>query len=149
MMLSEHFSLEELVVTRHVEIDNTPSPQIVENLHWLAENLEAIRKLLRVPMTITSGYRCPTLNKLVGGAANSDHMQGLAADFLAPAFGDPLHVCREISLSGIPYQQLILEFDAWTHCSFHPPGLQAKRQRLTYRKGQVLSGIIAKESSNA
>jgi len=106
MMLSEHFSLEELTaseVAARAGIDNTPSPEAMGNLLRLAEGLELVRAALgNNPIHVTSGYRSPRLNQMVGGAKNSMHMQGLAADILCPSFGPPLEVCRAIATSGDP-----------------------------------------------
>src|SRR5438093_11543543 len=91
MMLSEHFSLEELTeseVAARAGIDNTPSAETMRNLLRLAAGLELVRAALgNNPIHVTSGYRSPRLNQMVGGAKNSMHTQGLAADILCPAFG--------------------------------------------------------------
>ena len=134
MQLSEHFSFEELtaseVAARH-RIDNTPPISFDANLRHLAEGLEDVRAILGDhPMHITSGYRCHALNKLVNGQWESAHLQGLAADFICPAFGPPRKVCQAIVASGLNYQQVILEFHAWTHIAFPRPGERGTRQAL-------------------
>src|SRR5437667_7640050 len=90
MMLSEHLSLEELTaseVAARAGIDNTPSPEAMRNLLRLTEGLELVRAALRNnPINVTSGYRSPRLNQMVGGAKNSMHTQGLAADIPVPIF---------------------------------------------------------------
>ena len=82
-MLSEHFSLEEMTrsgVALSRGIDNTPSPEAVENLRLLCLNvLEPVRRRFGA-VRVTSGYRCPELNKAVGGAPLSQHLRGEAAD---------------------------------------------------------------------
>lgn len=82
-MLSEHFSLEEMTrsgVALSRGIDNTPSPEAVENLRLLCLNvLEPVRRRFGA-VRVTSGYRCPKLNKAVGGAPLSQHLRGEAAD---------------------------------------------------------------------
>lgn len=84
--LTAHFTLEELTRTSAKDkdgnpIDNTPAPEIVRNLRWLAENyLEYIREKTGQPVIINSGYRSPEVNKAVGGAQASMHLQGLAVD---------------------------------------------------------------------
>ena len=66
--LTAHFALEELAVTSHREIDNRPPPDVVGTLRNTAARMEAVRHLLgeRV-ISVSSGYRCPELNRLVGG----------------------------------------------------------------------------------
>jgi hypothetical protein len=121
MQLSPNFSLSELVYSETAEIsgiDNTPPPEIVENLKRLAAGLEAVRALLGAPLEISSGFRCAALNQAVGGSSTSQHVQGLAADFACPAFGSPLEVARAIQQSGIAFDQCILEYGRWVHLSF-------------------------------
>lgn len=148
MRLSEHFTLDEFIRSdkaAELGIDNYPPPEVLLNLQWLAGNMEAVRALFGDPIIITSGYRCPQLNQAVGGVVHSDHVRGMAADFKVPAFGTPHQVCMHIAYSGVPYQQLILEFDNWTHISFPKPGEMARRERLTIRAGTgYLQGILAR-----
>ena len=120
--LTEHFALEELTFSStatRLGIDNSPSLEIVACLTQCAMGLEKIRALLGQPMHIDSGYRCPDLNKAVGGAADSAHMQGYAADFICPAFGTPLEIVHAIQAAGIPLDQCIQE-GTWVHVSFAP-----------------------------
>ena len=143
MNLSPHFSLEELVHSQTAErqnIDNTPTPEIIENLRMLAAGLEQVRDLLGKPVTVSSGYRCPALNTAVGGAIDSQHMQGQAADIISPGVGTPLEICRLIDASGIRFDQLIYEYD-WCHISFSP---EPRRERLTLDRGTggYLPGIV-------
>ncbi len=117
--LSEHFQLYEFtasqVATRH-NIDNTPSDEVIDNLILLCTNvLERIREEFG-PVRITSGYRCPKLNKKVGGSLNSQHMKGEAADIIVPNV-KPYDVSKWISIHP-PYDQVILEFNRWTHVSY-------------------------------
>jgi hypothetical protein len=138
--LSQHFTLEELTFSStavRLGIDNTAPSDIVPRLRILANALEAVRMLLGArPIHIDSGYRCPALNKAVGGAPSSAHMQGWAADFLCPDFGLPVQVARALAASmedahdgnpGRPFDQIIME-GVWVHISFDP---QARRQCLT------------------
>lgn len=80
----KHFTLEELTrsnTAAQLKIDNHPAPEAVSNLYYLAEKvLDPLRELLGQPVRVTSGYRCPALNKAVGGAGNSFHLTGCAAD---------------------------------------------------------------------
>jgi hypothetical protein len=121
MQLSPNFSLSELVYSETAEergIDNTPPPEIVENLRRLATALEAVRSLLGGPLEISSGYRCVALNEAVGGSSTSQHLQGLAVDFECPAFGTPLEVADAIRRSTLEFDQCILEYGRWVHLSF-------------------------------
>lgn len=115
--LTPHFTLEELTITQHREIDNTPPKEVLDNLLKTALLLEEVRTRLGVPILISSGYRCPALNASVGGQKNSQHMTGQAADFIAPAFGSPQTIVSTLVDSGIEYDQLIVEFGRWVHIS--------------------------------
>lgn len=76
-----NFSWNEMIGTSHKEIDNNPKDiRIIANLIKLAEFLQVIRDELQMPIIVSSGYRCSELNKKIGGAEYSWHMQGLAAD---------------------------------------------------------------------
>lgn len=81
---SEFFTLRELTnssTASRNHIDNTPSAEIIQNLQYGVDMvLDPLRRLYGKPIVITSGYRCPELNKRVGGVANSWHTQGNAAD---------------------------------------------------------------------
>lgn len=78
--LSKHFSLDELCKTS-TSFNNVPTRDNVINLCYGVNNiLEPLRAFLRKPLTVTSGFRCPDVNKAVGGVANSQHLKGLAAD---------------------------------------------------------------------
>ena len=121
-MLAPHFSLGELVFSptaQRLGIDNSAPPDIEANLRRLALTLEAVRAVLQKPMHIDSGYRCPRLNAAVGGARDSAHLHGWAADFVAPNFGDPRAVCLAIIAAGVRFDQLIFE-QTWTHISVDP-----------------------------
>ena len=120
MNLTPHFTLEELTVTQHRGIDNTPPTlALLGNLRRTAMLLEQVRTRLGVPILVSSGYRCPELNAAVGGQANSQHLTGQAADFIAPGFGAPVAVVSVLrDAIDLPYDQLILEFDRWVHISW-------------------------------
>ena len=130
MNLTPHFSLAELVVSQVATrqgIDNAPAPAIVANLTRLAALLEQVRALVGAPITVSSGYRSPALNRAVGGAASSAHVLGLAADISTNKLA-PKALALLIQQSGIVFDQLIYE-GAWVHI-----GLSAgtpRRQVLT------------------
>lgn len=145
MNLSQHFTLGEFTASsmaaRH-GVDNTPSQQIIEELKRTATLMEDVRHALCVPILITSGFRCAKLNKLVGGKPTSKHVQGLACDFKAPGYGDPMSVCKAIQSSGIAFGKLILEYydpssgNGWAHIEV---GSECKI--LTINRQGVFSGL--------
>jgi hypothetical protein len=142
MNLSPHFTLAEFTVSETAArygIDNTPSPEIIEALKKTAALLEEVRALLGQPIVITSGYRCQALNTQIGGALNSAHMTGQAADFLCPGFGPPLAVCDAISASAIRYDQLIYEFASWTHLAWADTN---RMMALTIDRTGTRSGLV-------
>jgi zinc D-Ala-D-Ala carboxypeptidase len=138
-MLSPNFSLDELILSNEAVrrgIDNTPAPDIVANLRRLAAQMEVVRKHLGgLPMMISSGYRCPALNAAVGGAANSDHVKGLAVDFIVPRFGSVLDTAVAVSKSDVDFDQIIYEFGRWVHLAVAPAGRDAKGELLSIMKG--------------
>jgi zinc D-Ala-D-Ala carboxypeptidase len=146
--LSAHFTLAEFTATGHA-VDNTLPEHLLEEAKRTAEMLEAIRSCLGdmrariIPLIVTSGYRCPELNAAVGGAASSDHLRAMAADFKAPAFGTPLEVCRAIAphLDDLGIGQLIHEFGTWVHVSTRRPEREVNRI-LTISHAGTLPGIV-------
>jgi uncharacterized protein YcbK (DUF882 family) len=117
MNLSPHFTLDELTHTDHREIDNSPTQDEISNLQQLANFLEEVKTVLGgKPIMISSGFRCKALNDAVGSKDSSQHRIGLAADFRVPGM-TPDEVVRAVIASGIGYDQIIREFDRWTHIS--------------------------------
>ena len=115
--MTEHFTLEELTATSHRQFDNTPNEAETANLQRLAEFLERVKAALDgKPIMITSGYRSKPVNDSVGSSDKSQHRTGCAADFKVPGM-TPDAVVRAIIAAGLPYDQIIREFDAWTHIS--------------------------------
>jgi uncharacterized protein YcbK (DUF882 family) len=118
MNLSPHFTLDELTHTDHREIDNSPTQAEIDNLQQLANFLEEVKTVLGgKPIMISSGFRCKALNDAVGSKDTSQHRTGFAADFRVPGM-TPDEVVRAVIASGIGYDQIIREFDRWTHISF-------------------------------
>ena len=135
--LTDHFSLEEMIFSetaaRH-GINNKPSTQIIQNLSELCQFLlEPIRTVAGGPINVTSGYRCPAINSVVGGSPNSQHMTGEAADINCPVF-NPQVLFRRIRESNLPFDQLIDEFGSWVHVSYVKPG-RNRRELLQARHG--------------
>ena len=117
MNLTEHFSLEELTVTSHREFDNTPNDAEIENLTRLAEFLEQVKTVLGgKPVMINSAFRSKQVNDSVGSKDTSQHRLGCAADIRVPGM-TPNQVIQTIMQSDIQYDQIIREFDSWTHIS--------------------------------
>ena len=117
MNLTEHFSLEELTVTDHREFDNTPSAFERANLVRLAGFLERVKTALGgVPVMVNSAYRSKKVNDAVGSKDTSQHRLGCAADIRVPSL-TPDQVVKAIMAAKLPFDQLIREFDRWTHIS--------------------------------
>jgi len=130
MNLSEHFTLEELTATSHREFDNTPNATEIANLTRLAATLEQVKTLLGgKPVMINSGFRSKQVNDSVGSKDTSQHRIGCAADIRVPGM-TPSEVVKAIIASDIGYDQIIREFNSWTHISVpdmpsRPPRKQA------------------------
>jgi uncharacterized protein YcbK (DUF882 family) len=117
MNLSEHFTLEELTHTDHREFDNTPNEAETANLQRLAAFLEEVKNVLGgKPVMINSAFRCKQVNDAVGSKDTSQHRIGCAADIRVPGM-TPDEVVKAVIASGIGYDQIIREFDRWTHIS--------------------------------
>ena len=135
MQLSPHFTLEELTHTDHREIENTPNDSEINNIKRLAEFLEKVKEVLGgKPVMINSAFRCKELNDAVGSKDTSQHRVGCAADLRIPGM-TPDEVVKAIISSGIAYDQVIREFDRWTHISVpNEPNGSPRRQSLIIDK---------------
>jgi hypothetical protein len=117
MNLSPHFTLEELTHTDHREFDNTPDADELANLYRLADFLEDVKKLLGgKPIIVNSAFRSEQVNAAVGSKNTSQHRRGCAADIRVPGM-TPDAVVTAIIESDLPFDQVIREFDRWTHVS--------------------------------
>ena len=117
MNLTEHFTLEELTHTDHRELENTPNETELANLKRLAEFLETVKTVLGgKPIMVNSAFRNKAVNDAVGSKDTSQHRVGCAADLRVPGM-TPDEVVKAIIASGIRYDQVIREFDRWTHIS--------------------------------
>jgi hypothetical protein len=131
MNFTEHFTLEELTATSHRQFDNTPNDAEMANLVLLAEFLEQVKAALDgKPVMINSAFRSKQVNDSVGSKDTSQHRTGCAADFKVPGM-TPDTVVRAIIAAGLPYDQIIREFDAWTHISISD---KPRRQALIIDK---------------
>jgi hypothetical protein len=135
MNLSTHFTLEELTHTDHREIDNTPNADEISNLTRLASFLEEVKTVLGgKAVMINSAFRCKALNDSVGSKDSSQHRVGCAADLRVPSM-TPDEVVKAIMASGIGYDQVIREFDRWTHISIpNHAGDKPRQQALIIDK---------------
>ncbi len=117
MNLTPHFTLEELTHTDHREFDNTPNDAELANLIRLADFLEQVKAVLGgKPIMVNSAFRCKQVNDAVGSKDTSQHRIGCAADIRVPSM-TPDQVVKAIIAAGIGYDQVIREFDRWTHVS--------------------------------
>jgi len=115
--LTLHFSLEELTTTDHRQFDNTPNPDELANLNRLAKFLEQVKTVLGgKPVMINSAFRSAQVNAAVGSKDTSQHRIGCAADIRVPGM-TPDEVVKAVMAAGLGYDQIIREFDRWTHIS--------------------------------
>jgi len=135
MNLSEHFTFEELTITDHREFDNTPNVEETENLTRLAEFLEQVKEVLGgKPIMVNSAFRSEAVNNAVGSRNTSQHRIGCAADIRVPGM-TPDEVVKAVIASGIGYDQIIREFDRWTHISVpNTKDMTPRRQALIIDK---------------
>ena len=135
MNLSEHFTLEELTHTDHRQFDNTPNDAELANLVRLAAFLEEVKTVLGgKPVMINSAFRCKQVNDAVGSKDTSQHRIGCAADIRVPGM-TPDEVVKAVIAAGLEYDQIIREFDRWTHISIpNKPGDKARKQALIIDK---------------
>ena len=133
--MTPHFTLAELTATSHRQFDNTPNEAETANLQRLAEFLEQVKTALDgKPIMINSGFRSKQVNDSVGSKDTSQHRLGCAADIRVPGM-TPDAVVRAVIEAGLPYDQLIREFDAWTHISVpNTPDGTPRRQALIIDK---------------
>lgn len=119
----KYFTIKELCkssTATQLGIDNTPNSEIVNNLKQLVEHiLDPLRERYGKPIYVNSGYRCPALNKAVGGSKTSSHQYGLAADITAGSPKENKILFELIQELDLPFQQLIDEKNfQWIHVSF-------------------------------
>ncbi len=135
MLLTPHFTLEELTVTNHRSLDNTPNSSEINNLKRLAEMLEEVKDLLDgKPIMVNSAFRSKAVNDAVGSKDTSQHRVGCAADIRVPGL-TPDQVVKAIVGSPIEFDQIIREFDSWTHISVpNAPSGTPRKQALIIDK---------------
>ena len=133
--MTPHFTLAELTVTNHRQFDNTPNEAETANLQRLAEFLEQVKEALDgKPIMVNSAFRSKQVNDSVGSKDTSQHRIGCAADLRVPGM-TPDAVVRAVIAAGLPFDQIIREFDAWTHISVtNAPDGTPRRQALIIDK---------------
>jgi len=137
MNLTKNFTLEELTITDHREFFNEPNPDEKANLVRLAEFLEQVKVAIGgKPVMVNSAFRCKEVNDAVGSKDTSQHRVGCAADIRVPGM-TPDQVVKAIMAAGLPYDQLIREFDRWTHISItnDPKGKPRGQTLIIDRQG--------------
>lgn len=136
----KYFSYDEFrrsdTAERH-KIDNSIPENAKGNIKALVDNvLDPLREAWGKPLTVTSGYRCPALNKAVGGSRTSQHITGQAADIITGNIVDNARLFHLIIDSKLPFDQLIFEKGdinvgpAWVHVSYRSDG--KNRRQILY-----------------
>jgi hypothetical protein len=135
--LSPNFSFEELTHTDHREFDNTPNADEMANLTRLASFLEQVKAVLGgKPIMVNSAFRCKLVNDAVGSKDTSQHRIGCAADIRVPGM-TPDEVVKAVISAGIGYDQVIREFDRWTHIAVpsHPEDKPRQQALIIDKQG--------------
>jgi zinc D-Ala-D-Ala carboxypeptidase len=135
--LTEHFALDELLRSQAAArsgVDLDPPPVIIDQLTRLCTDvLEPLRVLLGKPIVITSGWRPRWLNNLIGGAPNSAHLTGRAADIHVAGM-PAIELAKYIRNRDLPADKVINEFGQWVHVQVsQSPDVAPRRQYLTAR----------------
>ena len=123
-----YFTIKELSKSSTAEklgIDNTPTPEIRAKLNTLISALDKIREQYGKPIIVTSGYRCPELNKAVGGVKSSQHVKGEAADLVGRNDNETRKIFETAKALG-NFDQLLYEKNSkgsiWVHISYKASG---------------------------
>lgn len=132
MKLTDNFTLEEMIASDIADrkgLDNTPNATELANLMRTAALLEQVRKVINKPIKVTSGFRSKAVNDAVGSKDTSQHRIGCAADIKVTGMS-PREVIQACIDAKLPFDQIIEEFNSWTHISVtdvpaRPPRLQA------------------------
>ena len=143
--LSEHFVLSEFIeseTAKKKKIDNTPNSEIISHIQELVDKIvEPLRKAWGSGIKINSGYRCPALNKAIGGSSTSAHTTGWAAD-MKPVNGKisefKSFVMKWLKTNKIQFDQYINEFSGnaqWVHIGLYNRSKQQRKQFLKFKNG--------------
>lgn len=136
----KYFTIRELCRSAAADkagIDNTPPSEVTANLTALVDNLlDPLREAWGRPITVNSGYRCPQLNRIVGGVATSHHLRGMAADITTGNYVDNARLMQLVMDLNLPFTQMIFEKGnpkigpAWVHISYEEDNLKRQVLRL-------------------
>jgi hypothetical protein len=140
MNLTKNFTLAEMIYSptaTRLGISNIPTTEYINNLEKLCiKVLQPIRDHFQSAVKINSGYRCPKLNKAIGGSKTSQHRFGQAADFVVPK-QDLRTVYKWITAdSGLIFDQCIFEFDRWIHISYRADGNNRQQMLRASKDGR-------------
>ena len=150
--ISEHISYIEATKSNtamRLDIDNTPQPYEITNMHGLAANIfEPLREWVGGPIKINSFFRCTDLNRAIGGSNNSQHCQGRAIDIDDTYnYKTNAEMYRWIK-QNLDFDQMIWEFGTkdnpdWVHVSYVSPNENRNRCLLAKRvNGRAVYSII-------
>jgi hypothetical protein len=136
MNLTRNISLEELTTSQtatRLKINNTPTPEIIENLKVVAAQVQKVRDHFGKPLIISSGYRSEKLNSAIGGARNSQHTKGEAIDIQSTNGYTNADIFNYIK-NNLDFDQLIWEYGTrkepkWVHISYKKSG---NRKQILY-----------------
>ncbi len=134
----KYFTIEELTksaTATRLKIDNTPTAEVVKNLTALVDNtLDPLREIYGKPIRVTSGYRCPRLNKAVGGVANSQHLTGQAADLCQGSREENRRLFVYLEQYCV-FDQLLWENGGqWLHVSYRADGKNRQQVKHLTKK---------------
>lgn len=149
MLLSKHFTLAEFTASdtaRRKGIKNQPDSLQINNMIGLAENiLEPVRTYFGKPVRILSGFRCPELNTAIGGATNSQHMTGQAADITIDGVPNAAvwgYIFTQMDFDQVIAEKLKRDFGqaGWVHVSRVSPE-KNRKQALSFTGTAYLKGL--------
>lgn len=133
--MAKYFAFSEMIdsdIAKEKGIENIPDWQSIDNLRNLVEHiLEKVRAMYGKPIIVSSGYRSDALNRVVGGAINSQHLRGMAADITTGSIDGNRRLFALIEESDLPFDQLIDEKGyKWLHISYDPLKAIPRREIL-------------------
>ena len=145
--LSPNFTLDEMTFSQTAArrgLSNSPTPPVEAELERLVLTaLQPLRDRIGSPLLVSSGYRSAGVNASVGGSRESAHMFGRAADINVPGMA-PKQLAAVILQMGIPFDQLINEFDSWIHIAIPVLGVVPRREQLTARRSPTGATLYTK-----